>query len=290
MTEIKCKVCTADTTLLFVVNTYQLYKCQSCGFIFVYPDPDNLTIEHHYAVNYYANEARYHQINNGEFRLWNHRIQKVEKLLPSEIKDSKNILDIGCATGIFLKAAQNSGWDIYGIEHSEYAARQAKDRLGTGENIYYGNFQGFQSEKTFLAVSAWDVIEHVINPLFFLEKVHSLLQDNGIFVFSTVNTSSLNHQLFGQNWRYYSPPEHLSYFNLRNLTRMLNQTGYELLKIRTIFSYQAFVDGINQRQRLSLKPNKLIKSFLFPLKMISEWFGQGDIVEIWTKKLPSRQP
>ncbi len=287
MSEVKCKLCNANTIPLFDVNAFQLYKCQSCGFIFVFPDPDDLTIERHYAVNYYANEARYHQINNAEFRLWNQRIQRVENYLPAEIKNRKNILDIGCATGIFLMAAQNRDWDIYGIEHSEYAVKQAQIRLGVGQNIYCGNLQNFESEKKFLAISAWDVIEHVANPLFFLEKVHSLLQDDGIFSFSTVNISSLNHLLFGKNWRYYTPPEHLSYFNMLNLKQMLDQTGFELLKTRTIYSYQAFLDGINQRQRLSLEPNKFIKSLLYPSKIISEWFGYGDIVELWTKKLPS---
>lgn len=289
MNEINCNLCNENAILLYTVNMYQLYNCQTCGFIFVHPDPDNLTIERHYSSAYYQNETRYHKISKAELRLWNQRMGRVEKYISEGTENNKNILDIGCATGVFLKAAQNRGWDIYGVEHSEYAVQQAKDRLGNGKNIYCGSLQNFESEKIFLAISAWDVIEHVTNPLFFLEKVHSLLQDDGIFTFSTVNTSSLNHLLFGQNWRYYTPPEHLSYFNLRNIKQMLNQTGFELLKIRTVFNYQAFLDGINQRQRLSLKSNKFIKALLFPSKIISEWFGYGDIVEIWTKKSPSRR-
>ncbi|MFA4888562.1 MAG: class I SAM-dependent methyltransferase, partial [Candidatus Omnitrophota bacterium] len=45
------------------------------------------------------------------------RLDDIEKY-----SSGKKILDIGCAMGLFLEAAQMRGWDPYGIEVSEYAA------------------------------------------------------------------------------------------------------------------------------------------------------------------------
>lgn len=272
--------------LIFTKSQYHLFKCHLCGFIFVHPSPDRETIENYYLSQYYENEERYHRINKATQRIWNHRIETIEKYLPDHKKNgsTRSIIDVGCATGFFLQIAQNKGWDSYGVEHSEFATSQAALRIGEGK-VHNVNFQEFDTQLKFSALSAWDVIEHVSDPLSFLKKANSLLQDGGTLAFSTVNTASLNHWLFKQYWRYYTPPEHLSYFNLHNIQWALNQTSFEPLEIHTLFNYQAFVDGIKKSHTPYPKPNPLIKLLLFAPRKLSEWVQQGDIIEIWAKKL-----
>jgi hypothetical protein len=51
------------------------------------------------------------------------------------------ILDVGTATGFFLETATAAGFDAYGIERSEYAARIAASKFGVERiHIEIGGF------------------------------------------------------------------------------------------------------------------------------------------------------
>ncbi len=43
-------------------------------------------------------------------------IRLVERFAP----DKGRILDVGAAAGFFMKAAQENGWDVYGVELSRW--------------------------------------------------------------------------------------------------------------------------------------------------------------------------
>lgn len=41
-----------------------------------------------------------------------------------------SVLDVGCATGVLLAAARNSGWKTRGVELSDYASQTVRDQYG----------------------------------------------------------------------------------------------------------------------------------------------------------------
>jgi len=279
----KCKLCNSDTSFHFFRFGFDFYECNQCGFIFIHPVPDEGIIQDQYSKEYYEDQERYLVPAKNNLEVWSRRIATIEKYLPlQKLKDEeKSILDIGCATGIFLEIARNSGWETYGIEYSDYAAKLAADKLGQ-DRIQNTSFEGYESPRKLTAITAWAVIEHVSAPISFLEKANILLDENGILAFSTINTSSLNGRLFKKRWRYFNPPEHLSYFNLNNIRRILNNTGFELLEYNTRFVYKNFLAGISKNPPHS--PNSLTKSMLFPLKIVSQSSALGDVIEIWARK------
>jgi 2-polyprenyl-3-methyl-5-hydroxy-6-metoxy-1,4-benzoquinol methylase len=278
-----CKLCNSGTSFHFFKIGFDFYECNQCGFIFIHPVPDEGIIQDQYSKEYYENQARYIVPAKNNLEVWSRRIATIEKYLPlQKLKDEeKSILDIGCATGIFLEIARNSGWEIYGIEYSDYSAKLAADKLGE-ERIQNTNFEGYESPRKLTAITAWAVIEHVSAPKSFLEKANMLLEENGILAFSTVNTSSLNGRLFKKRWRYFNPPEHLSFFNLNNIRRILNDTGFDLLEYKTNFVYKNFLAGILKIPPDT--PNLLTKSILIPLKIFSQSLSLGDVIEIWARK------
>jgi predicted TPR repeat methyltransferase len=282
MINVKCNICGARSTGFFSKNKYQFYKCSSCGFIFVDPPPEKTEVVHHYSEHYYSEFAdRYQRMDRSTYQNWKKRIGIIEKYLSIDNRPERTIIDVGCATGNFLQVAAQCNWSVFGIEHSIYAARQASERIGK-ERIYTDDFLEFQKPLRSVALSAWDVIEHVSDPISFLLKANSLLHENGILALSTVNTDSLNHQLFGANWRYYRPPEHLSHFNLDNLRMALNKTGFDVLHYRTQFTYLSFLDGMNPNCRP--QPNNIDKSVLLIPRFLARLTNRGDVIEIWARK------
>jgi len=106
---------------------------------------------------------------------------------------SGRILDIGCATGYFLEAAQQEGYEPFGVEYSGWAARIAQDKFGT-DNIFTGILeQSHWEQGSFDIITMFDLFEHVRHPAQMLSLTASLLKKDGLIMIMTPDTGSLSH-------------------------------------------------------------------------------------------------
>jgi SAM-dependent methyltransferase len=99
------------------------------------------------------------------------------------------ILEIGCGSGAFLKLARAKGIETYGLELSERAASlaRAKGLPVYGQDIY--QWKSPLSEK-FDACFAFQVLEHVADPIRFCTGMLSLIKDGGVVVIAVPNAES----------------------------------------------------------------------------------------------------
>jgi len=103
------------------------------------------------------------------------------------------VLDVGCGPGAFLEAARAEGFDPFGLEVSEEAAASARRRLGS--RIAVGPIeQAPWREGAFDAVTLWDVLEHLRDPVAVLARVHRLLRPGGWIALETPDAQSLLHR------------------------------------------------------------------------------------------------
>jgi SAM-dependent methyltransferase len=80
---------------------------------------------------------------------------------------------------------------------------------------------------TFDVVAMFDFIEHIPAPQRAVEEAARLLRRGGVLVVETPNTAGLSARLMRYHWPLLRPPEHLSYFDARNLTILLARCGFE---------------------------------------------------------------
>ena len=72
------------------------------------------------------------------------------------------LLDIGCATGLFLEIAASRGWVVEGVEPSASACERARR---SGMLVTQGFFEDLPPPaRPFDVVTMWDVLEHVPDP------------------------------------------------------------------------------------------------------------------------------
>lgn len=132
------------------------------------------------------------------------------------------ILEVGCGLGYFTYALAKAGYDVLGIDVSEEAIQEAKDR--------YGNY--FQSEDFFAldssrgqydAIIMIELIEHVDDPKKYLEHAKNLLAEGGRVIVTTPNRS-----WYGDNvlWSSDLPPVHLTWFSESGLVSLAKSVGY----------------------------------------------------------------
>ncbi len=140
------------------------------------------------------------------------------------------LLDIGCATGNFLVAARDAGYDVTGIELDRNAARFAKERLGLQWvfPLTISEFADRNLVERFDVVTFFEVLEHQASPAEFLQKVKVCVRPGGVIALSVPNRE---RWLTGPDVLDY-PPNHFSRWNAVALKKFLNTQGFDVLSIR----------------------------------------------------------
>lgn len=134
------------------------------------------------------------------------------------------LLDVGCASGLFLIQALGAAWKVTGIEPNESLCEGARKNLGAQGDIQCATLETAQLESGFDAITVWDVLEHVPNPRAFLKVCGSLLGPNGYLFLNVPDLDSPEARIFGRHWPLLLP-EHLNYFNRQNLTLCAEKAG-----------------------------------------------------------------
>jgi 2-polyprenyl-3-methyl-5-hydroxy-6-metoxy-1,4-benzoquinol methylase len=207
-----------------------LLKCANCGFITANLEVDQAQLDEVYTENYFKGEEYLDYLEDQEVQRLNFRdrIKEFEKVIGNSAP--KNILEIGCAYGLFgdearrqWPSAQYTGFDVV-----EEAIDHAKRQLGLDARN-----KDYLSEKLpqkHDAVFMWDVIEHLQHPDKFLAKVSDEMEPDGTLCITTGDIGALVPKLQGRKWRMIHPPSHLHYFSKKTIEKLLNAHGFELIR------------------------------------------------------------
>ena len=155
----------------------------------------------------------------------------------------QRLLDIGCDTGVFLRAASEEfGVVPIGIDVSARAVEAARQ---AGIEAYQTLLEEAPDRLSeFPLVTAIDVIEHVPDPGAFLRQVRSRLAPGGVLYVETPNIRSavyalgraLSHVMDGSASGMIQrlfPPQHVQYFNAHSLNRLAKDSGFEVVQVDT---------------------------------------------------------
>ncbi|PIZ98431.1 MAG: hypothetical protein COX77_04570 [Candidatus Komeilibacteria bacterium CG_4_10_14_0_2_um_filter_37_10] len=140
-------------------------------------------------------------------------------------------LDIGCGNGFFLSALASYGFtELAGIEPSQSAIAKAGE---LEDKIFNGFIEDYHTDKTFDLITCFQTLDHVSNPQEVINKTFKLLKPNGLGYFIVHNERGLSRWLFGEKSPIYDV-EHIYLFNKKNLTRMMTEAGFQVLKVFSV--------------------------------------------------------
>nr|WP_236599834.1 class I SAM-dependent methyltransferase [Ramlibacter alkalitolerans] len=135
------------------------------------------------------------------------------------------LLDVGCGSGDFLQLARSAGWSVHGIDFDGVAVANARER---GLEVRQGGLELLQATEaeSFAWVTLSHVLEHVHDPVSWLQALHRLVRPGGTLWLQTPNIASLGHARYGAHWRGLEPPRHLTLWTLPTLRKALEQAGF----------------------------------------------------------------
>jgi len=231
--NLDCLVCKSKSVNLFAnKNSHDLYRCSDCGLIFVNPLPEIVLSIYNWDYFNGATAGFGYVDYDNDKRAMQSTFEKYLNMIENLLPERGKLLDIGAATGYFVKLAQNKGWSVTGIELSEWAANKGRTE---GLDIFTGSLESVDFPRSYFdAVTLIDVLEHLTDPRHQLKIIAEMLKPGGVVAINTPDTGSLFARLFGRRWHLLIPPEHLFLFNKKNLSRLLKESGFEMIDVRKI--------------------------------------------------------
>jgi SAM-dependent methyltransferase len=219
------------------IGDFGVYRCRACHLCFsdalhridvtsLYGD------EYFIAATVPTGYSDYHLLSQALARNAQRRLGRLERLAGGE----RTVLDVGCGTGEFLDVARRRGWQTTGVEISPYAAQYGRRHYGL--DIRTGTLGGdLFAARSFAAVTLWDVIEHLPDPLATLGLCARLLDPGGVLALSTGDIGSLCARLCGRHWHLFNLPEHVFFFSRQTIHDVLRRAGFEVVSISYPRSY-----------------------------------------------------
>jgi 2-polyprenyl-3-methyl-5-hydroxy-6-metoxy-1,4-benzoquinol methylase len=234
-----CPLCGPQATAVVRhdFGAHKVVACSSCGLNYLSPRLTEAAI-----LQLYKDESYYASNVSGqgydEYLDIGHNWEKTFTLRLKQIapyQSSGRVLDIGCGPGYFLSAAQKMGFDVYGLDPSDYIVKKASQtwggriKLGTIDSADY-------PPESFDLIVAFDTFEHIYDPKKFVAAVHSLLKPNGVFAVTTPDPTSALAKISGRNWVSFKIPEHVFYWSPVTIRRVLEER-FKVLEIRRAGQY-----------------------------------------------------
>jgi 2-polyprenyl-3-methyl-5-hydroxy-6-metoxy-1,4-benzoquinol methylase len=283
----KCNLCGSGRFIeLFKVKTMNIginvVRCSKCGLAFLDSSPSQEEIKTIYGNKYFSDLVK-PEILDSRALASAGLLKRLKKYLP----EKGRILDIGAATGAYLSAFKNQGWDVSGIEISDYARESAKIIF---DITLYPNLESAAfSSNYFDFILMNHVIEHLPEYLKMLKEVNRILKPEGILYVGTPNFGSPSAAKLKSYWPSLKPGEHLTFFTPKTLKMVLDKAGFVIIKCDTMQplittpQFEKIFGTINSG--IIVK----ISNFLFPnlkrkARNIIGWVYPGDEIEIIAAK------
>jgi len=138
---------------------------------------------------------------------WYYMEEKWEyDIVAKKLQGHGRLLEVGCGRGYFLKKAAQKGWTAHGLELSDHKLENSicKNLVITGESV---EKHAKTHAGAYDAVCAFQVLEHVVDPLSFLKACVALLAPGGKLFLGTPNSNSFLRHSFNL---LDMPPHHLT--------------------------------------------------------------------------------
>jgi SAM-dependent methyltransferase len=208
---------------------FQVVRCCDCGLCYTNPRPSAASISQFYPDDYscYQHEAATER--GGAPRPWNKQYPLAE-LLPGQ---PGRLLDFGCGAGDFLLHVRRLGWQATGLDLSPRMVDYLRDERGL--SAFVGSLPHPELEPaSFEAVTMWQSLEHVHQPLDAVRAARELLVSGGRLVVAVPNIESLGFAWFGTAWHGLDLPRHLTHFAPLTLRFLLERAGLRVQELRMV--------------------------------------------------------
>lgn len=236
-----CRICGNERLTFYVQFQGIAYvRCSKCGVVMIAKEASAEELASYYDADYFEKDYK----KSTAFSYFSEHEKAVASCAPrvavlNEYVDLHGavILDVGCAAGYFLEAVKRDepSATVEGVEISEDAAKIASEAFHIP--IIAEDLLAIQGERRYDAITMFQTLEHLNDPIAYLRKCHALLKEGGLLFVEVPNLRTID-RLFDPEIleRIFSVPYHLFMFDPSSLSFALEKSGFSIVKERVYLS------------------------------------------------------
>jgi SAM-dependent methyltransferase len=210
-------------TTLSYGEHYRIVQCRGCGLVYADPRrrPADVLGDYEAAV-----DARYLEEREARLATFGRNIRPLEALVGHDPQNNGHevhrLLDVGAHVGVFCEVARARGWQATGLEPSRWAVERGRE---SGLDMVQGTLREAElDDAAYDAVTMWDVVEHLVDPMGDVREAARLLKPGGVFCAHTINIDSALARAMGKRWPWLVEM-HNYFFSPRTLGAMVEKAG-----------------------------------------------------------------
>jgi SAM-dependent methyltransferase len=203
--------------------------CRGCGLSQLNPRREEEEEAAFYASDYYRLDELRRRYERPD---WTERKAKIAAGILDAVENQRplegaTLLDVGAGRGFLLREARERGAKVSGVEPSEETAESLRNE---GLDVFTGGLQSFVAEAPgrFDVITLSHVVEHVNEPIPFLEAAASMLKPDGLLAAEVPN---VDWQLQKGRHPRSAHTAHLYYHTERSLTALFALSGLRVLDV-----------------------------------------------------------
>ena len=147
--------------------------------------------------------------------------ERYERVLATQLPGKARVLDLGCNDGSFSKLLQEKGYEVTGVDFPEIierAKRQHSDLDFIAHDIEELDFP----DRSFDAIIALGLIEHILHDIALLEKAYNWLDTGGkIFLTTPLSPEKIVEE----------EAAHIRFYPPLSLSRLLELAGFTVINL-----------------------------------------------------------
>jgi 2-polyprenyl-3-methyl-5-hydroxy-6-metoxy-1,4-benzoquinol methylase len=238
-----------------------LVKCKQCQLVYLEQLPE-FNIKKHY------NNPQYFEGYLAQRENFKKIFQKILKNIEKYHKKGR-LLEIGFGSGLLLELAQKKGWEVWGVEISSWAVKQAKENFRN--RIFEGEIENLDLPENYFEVIVINhVLEHSLAPDKILNKSFRLLKRGGVLFIGLPNFASFFSKILRKKWPGLGLPDHIWQFDLKTIQALVRKQGFQIIKAKSETGFSLYAPPLKRLKEI----------ILFFLDKI----GLGDALMILAKK------
>jgi len=133
-----------------------------------------------------------------------------------------SLLEIGAGYGYLLQQARPYFNQLSGTDFDAVAVENIRQQ---GFQAFLGGIEALPTQARYEVIVATGVIEHIYQPVDFVNKVRKHLTASGWLILATPQINGFWFWLQGKRWSSFKIPEHVTYYDRHTLNRLYQQCG-----------------------------------------------------------------
>jgi len=214
-------------------NDLYIIQCKKCGLFFLSPRLKKEAMHKVYeTMTYFKGNSNvgYNDYEEQKKTLiltfnWFLKKLKRKKLIGGAL------LDVGCGSGLFLEKSKPFFSKTVGTDLCKDMANEAAKRCDVA---LCGGPLAAKKFGPFNLITTIGVIEHIYNPIDFLEECVALLAPGGHIILVTPNIKGIWYKIMKKRWPSFKLPEHIAYYHPDAMRELAKRTS---MTLKGFFSY-----------------------------------------------------